>query len=96
MSFWKKPEDALDREIKKLEEEMASGRAHPSSETYANLLDRYERLCELRGKRNPPKIEPDTILKVGATLLELLLIMNFERIHVIATKAWGFVSKPRI
>lgn len=39
---------------------------------------------------------PDTLLLVGANLLGILLILNYEQKDVVTTKALGFVSKTRI
>ncbi len=42
------------------------------------------------------KISPDTLLIVGANLLGILLILNYERLDIISTKALGFVIKGRV
>lgn len=39
---------------------------------------------------------PDTLLLVGANLLGILLILNFEKMDVVTSKSLGFVSKTRI
>ena len=42
------------------------------------------------------KISPDTLLIVGANLLGILLILNYERLDIISTKALGFVIRGRV
>ena len=42
------------------------------------------------------KITPDTLLVVGGNLMGILLILNFERMDIIRSKAIGFVLKGRV
>lgn len=40
-------------------------------------------------------VSPDTILLVAGNLLGILAVLNYERLHVVTSKALGFVMKPR-
>ena len=42
------------------------------------------------------KISPDTMLVVAGNLAGILLILKFEKLDIIATKAIGFVLKGRV
>ena len=42
------------------------------------------------------KFTPDTLLVVGGNLLGILLILNFEKMDIVRTKAIGFVLKGRV
>jgi len=42
------------------------------------------------------KISPDTLLIVGGNLLGILLILNFEKMDIVTTKALQFVMKGRV
>jgi len=42
------------------------------------------------------KINPDTLLIVGGNLLGIILILKFEQLDIISTKALGFVLKGRV
>jgi len=42
------------------------------------------------------KISPDTVVIVASNLLGILLILNFEKLDVISTKALGFVMRGRV
>lgn len=42
------------------------------------------------------KITPDTLLVVGGNLVGILLILNFERMDIIRSKAMSFVLKGRV
>ena len=54
---------------------------------YSSLLDE---------SRTEWKISPDTLLVVVGNLAGILLILKFEKLDVIATKAIGFVIKGRV
>jgi hypothetical protein len=42
------------------------------------------------------KFTPDTLLVVGGNLLGIVLILNFERLDIVRSKALGFVLKGRV
>lgn len=42
------------------------------------------------------KFTPDTLLIVGGNLAGILLILNFERLDIVRSKALGFVLKGRV
>jgi hypothetical protein len=42
------------------------------------------------------KITPDTILVVGGNLAGILLILNFEKMDIVRSKAMSFVLKGRL
>lgn len=57
---------------------------------YASMVEQVVKLQELRNKG---RISLDTVAAVGANLLGILVILNHERAHVIASKAFGLVKK---
>lgn len=42
------------------------------------------------------KFTPDTLLVVGGNLMGILLILNFEKLDIVRSKALGFVLKGRV
>lgn len=42
------------------------------------------------------KFTPDTILVVGGNLLGILLILNFEKLDIVRSKAISFVLKGKV
>lgn len=42
------------------------------------------------------KFTPDTLLVVGGNLMGILLILNFEKLDIVRSKAVGFVLKGRV
>jgi hypothetical protein len=67
------------------------------TEEYNKVLDKLERLYKLRAPEPEPTkpVSMDTIVAVAGNLAGIILIINHERVHVIGTKALGFVGKFR-
>lgn len=67
------------------------------SPEYALVLDRLQQLYAIH---TPEKVKPgisaDAALAVGGNLLGILLILNFERAGVLASKAMSFVMKSKL
>lgn len=66
-----------------------------SSDEYGNLIDRIAKLHKLKTEERPRRINPDHALVAGTNLLGIVLILQHERLHVVASKALGFVIKSR-
>ena len=66
------------------------------TEEYDHALEKLERLYKLKNLNKDFRISPDTLLIVGGNLAGLLLVLNFERVGVITSKALGFIIKSRI
>jgi len=70
----------------------------PYSAEYVKALEQIEKLYKLRAPK-PELQKPvsiDAILAVAGNLAGILLIINYERAHVITTKALGFIIKSRL
>lgn len=67
-----------------------------AEEEYAQAVDQLVKLMKLKKEIEPSwQPSPDALLAAIANVAGILLILNHERFHVIATKAIGFVSKLR-
>ena len=64
----------------------------PSSREYTELLEVYEKLCEIE---RSDKVSKDTLATIAANLLGIGLILKYEELHVISTKALNFVIRGR-
>jgi len=58
---------------------------------YKTRYDEYNQML-----RHNWKISPDTLLVVAGNLLGILLILNFEKVGILNTKALNFVLKGRV
>lgn len=88
---------ALDKEIDFLLDELHEDDL--DNDDYEELLRRIERLTEIRARETCQKkvehVDPNTILVVLGAIVEIVLIMNYENLHVISTKAFGRVLRPK-
>ncbi len=64
------------------------------SENYQKHLEVLERLNKLKGEKK--SLSPDTILVVAANLLGIALILGYESVGNITSKALGFVMRGRV
>jgi len=86
--FRKKHEDpGLDKAI-----EEAIRTLDPLSKEYLQNVEGLERLYQLKEKSNS-RISPDTLATIAANLAGILLILNHERLHPIATKSLSLLHK---
>lgn len=65
-----------------------------TSEEYGTILDRAAKLHKMKEEENPDSISKETLLRVGANLLGILLIIHHERVNIVTSKALPFVQKP--
>lgn len=79
--------DHLALELLKTEDPAKVTALKQEMDLYSSILD---------ANRVEWKISPDTLLVVAGNLAGILLILKFEKLDVIATKAIGFVLKGRV
>lgn len=68
----------------------------PDTEEYATILTQIERLFALDAPDKRDKVSKDGLVAVGGNLLGIGMILSWEQVHVITSKALGFVPKIRI
>lgn len=68
-----------------------------NSEEYSDTADQLVKLYKLKEVDNNSKtrISADKLAEIAGSLLGVLAVINYERIHVLSTKAIGFVTKVR-
>jgi hypothetical protein len=85
---------ALDEAISSVLEDMK--KVDSTTEEYNAMSDQLVKLMKLKKDAVPTwRPSPDALMTVAGNLLGILLILNYERAHVITSKAIGFVSKLR-
>lgn len=89
--FKTKDQRLLDEEIARLIETLSHLEA--TDEDYSKISAQLKVLCEAREKKNPRAINTDTLLGIGANLIGLIIILNFEKTGVITSKALSFLWK---
>lgn len=82
----------LDQIIAALEAYMLT--TNPDAKNYNELIESLAKLHKLRGEPSKP-VSRDAILTTAGSLVGILLILNFERLGVVTSKAMSFVTKMR-
>lgn len=59
------------------------------------VLKELELNFKMSESEKPPRVSPDTWAMIAANLAGIVVIVGYERLHVIASKALGFVFKTR-
>jgi len=67
----------------------------PDSPEFAKLLSSAERLHEMMDTSKPSQVNRDTLALIGANLFGILMIIKYEHVNVITSKALSFVIRPR-
>jgi hypothetical protein len=66
------------------------------SEEYGVAVKNLQTLCEARSKKPAHLIEAETLVLAATNILGILLILHYEELNVVATKAISLVAKGRI
>lgn len=81
----------FDKEVTRVLEQM--NKMSVDSDEYAEAAKSLKTLCEARGVKTTRSISADTLIAAGANLLGIVLILNYEQVHVITTKAISLVLR---
>lgn len=67
--------------------------ATPGTDEYAKILEQLERLNKIASTRKSEPWSKNAVLAIVGNLVGIGAILQHERLHVITTKAIGFVGK---
>lgn len=71
-------------------------KAEPGSEKFTTLVDQLEKLHKIKSiEKDNRSSKFESLLPVFGNLAGILAILNFERSHVVTSKALSFVMKSR-
>lgn len=79
-------EEVIDAAIQQLD---------PNSKEYTKQLKHIATLMELKTKDRPQRVSPDVWVTVGGNLLAVLVIVGYERSHVVTSKGLMFLKSLR-
>lgn len=80
-------EKAIDALLSELESESAD------SDTYAKMVNQLQKLHDMKTKETSRRPSPDALVSAAASIVGILLIVNYERVHVVTTRALGLIPK---
>lgn len=83
--------DPLDIAITSLITDMQSH--DPSTEQYKDMMNQLERLHKLKGEHHRKRVSPDTLAIVIGNIVGILIIVGYERGHVMTTRAWDYIKR---
>lgn len=84
--IWQARESKLEKPIDKVLTELNT--YSPNDPEWDANLKRLKKLTDMKGKDKPRfNVSPDELLKAGATLLGILIVVGYEQKHVWTTKA---------
>jgi Golgi nucleoside diphosphatase len=81
----------LDRAIDDLYQQMDD--LTGDTQEYAQMADQLVKLHALKMNESSRRVSPDVKATILANLLGILIIVTHERVHVVTTKALGFIKK---
>lgn len=64
-------------------------------EEYAKMIRHLETLSKIKAQNAPDRVSADVLATIGGNLAGILLILHFEKINVVTSKAMSFVMKAR-
>lgn len=82
--------DSIDRIIAEMNE------VDTDSNKYQESLTRLERLMSLQKEEKGNGVSPDTMALVLGNLAGILIIVGYERLHVITSRGLQFILKSRL
>lgn len=84
----------LDDLITYIQDEMAKITPDDGAD-YQARLSNLERLYALKGKNRPQRVSQDTLYQVGGQLLGILMIVAYERTHVMTSKSFNLLTRQK-
>jgi len=63
---------------------------------YEELLKQLERLTALKAFDKDRRVSADTVIAVAGNLAGIAIILGYEHMHAITSKALGFVIKAKV
>ena len=89
----KKNKLSLDSEIERITGDLAF--EDPGSEGYEQRLRQLVTLHELN-KKKKFTVSGDTIVVASVNILGILLVLHYEQLNALSSKAVGFITKLRL
>ncbi len=65
------------------------------SQKYSNQIDQLTKLYAIQASQAKKGVSKDTLAIVAGNILGILIIVNYERANVVASKALSFVMKAK-
>jgi hypothetical protein len=92
-----KPTKPADTKFDKAIDSVLSDMTHVSSHSkeYVLMVDQLTKLTAMKVCDTEDRVSRDTLAIIAANIFGILLIISYERSHVLASKAVSFLLKPK-
>ena len=67
---------------------------NPTTNDYSMAADQLTKLYKLKESSTPKRVSSDTLAVVLGNLAGIGMILSYERVHIVTSKAIGFVLRP--
>ena len=84
----------IDKEIESLLDQMKN--MMPDSEEYTKTVKNLEVLVKMTSYKKSNSISPDAALAAAVNIAGIIMILNFEKLGIVTSKAISFVSKVHV
>lgn len=69
----------------------------PDSDEYRKTNEQFMRFVQAKEEKlNGRKIKPETWALIGSNLAGILIVLHYERIHVVTSKAFSWIVRPKL
>lgn len=89
-----KKTDRIDEEITRAEKQLAL--LIPGTDGYKVVMDDMQTLISIKSTKRSGRVSNDTIAIITANLVGIVLILNYEKLDVVSSKAMSLVMKSRV
>lgn len=89
-----KPTRTIDEEINRILDDLKTMKS--GSPEYEKAAMNLETLCRSRSFKANQTVTADTLVLAATNILGILLILNYEQIHVVTSKTLGLLVKGRM
>lgn len=68
----------------------------PTSDEFSKTVDQLDKLHKIRSLKKDGRVSMDALIAVAGNLAGIVLILGYERAHVVTSKALAFVLKTKV
>lgn len=86
--------EGLDEVIDAVQSELL--KTAPTDAEFPKMVEQLDKLYKIKSQSGPDRVSKDALLAVAGNLAGIVAILQFERVHVVTSKAIGFVMKSRV
>jgi len=84
----------FDQEVTRVLTEI--GKMEVDSENYAKAVKNLDVLCQARSSKTNSWLSADLVIPAVTNILGILLLLNYEQLHVVTSKAISFIAKGKV